>query len=210
MVELNIVGTFNLSRLYAWHMSKNESDTNERGVIINTASIAAFEGQIGQVAYTAATAGIAAMCPTMARDLGSVDIRVVAIAPSLFATGVTSAIPDEMATNLVKDAAFPRRMGRPDEYAKASPADHRQPDAQLAVPAPGRRPEPRPQVGPAVSDEAQVVGTGGPGDHDQPAARQERAGPVTRLEGTLDRTSFGRRRSSSGRVSRGAARRVGP
>jgi NAD(P)-dependent dehydrogenase (short-subunit alcohol dehydrogenase family) len=91
VIELNLIATFNLNRLQAWHMSRNEPDDAERGVIVNTSSIAAFEGQIGQVAYTAAKAGIAGMALTMARDLGSLGIRVT--------------------------AAFPRRMGRPDEYA---------------------------------------------------------------------------------------------
>jgi NAD(P)-dependent dehydrogenase (short-subunit alcohol dehydrogenase family) len=118
VIDLNVVATFNISRLAAWHMSRNVPEDDERGVIINTSSIAAFEGQIGQVAYTAAKAGIAAMSLTMARDLGSLGIRVLAIAPSLFSTGVTAAIPDEMATGLVRDAAFPKRMGRPEEYAK--------------------------------------------------------------------------------------------
>jgi NAD(P)-dependent dehydrogenase (short-subunit alcohol dehydrogenase family) len=118
VINLNLIATFNISRLAAAHMAKNEPEDEERGVIINTASIAAFEGQIGQVAYTAAKAGIAGMCLTMARDLGSVGIRVLAIAPSLFLTGLTAMVPDEMATMLVKDAAFPKRMGRPEEYAK--------------------------------------------------------------------------------------------
>src|SRR5215470_16385603 len=96
-VDLNLVGTFNVSRLSAWHMSTNEPEDEERGVIINTSSIAAFEGQIGQVAYTAAKAGIAGMCLTMARDLGSMGIRVLAIAPSLFLTGLTAMVPDDMA-----------------------------------------------------------------------------------------------------------------
>ncbi|WP_029113528.1 SDR family NAD(P)-dependent oxidoreductase [Mycobacterium sp. URHB0044] len=117
-VDLNLIGTFNISRLAAWQMSKNEPEDEERGVIINTASIAAFEGQIGQVAYTASKAAIAGMCLTMARDLGSMGIRVLAIAPSLFATGLTEGIPDEFAAQLTKDAAFPKRLGRPDEYAK--------------------------------------------------------------------------------------------
>jgi NAD(P)-dependent dehydrogenase (short-subunit alcohol dehydrogenase family) len=118
VVDLNLIGTFNVSRLSAWHMSTNEPEDEERGVIINTSSIAAFEGQIGQVAYTATKAAIAGMCLTMARDLGSLGIRVLAIAPSLFATGLTEGITDEIATTLTKDAAFPRRLGRPDEYAK--------------------------------------------------------------------------------------------
>ncbi|KZS58747.1 3-hydroxy-2-methylbutyryl-CoA dehydrogenase [Mycobacterium kansasii] len=126
VIDLNLIATFNISRLAAAHMAKNDPEdpesTGERGVIINTASIAAFEGQIGQVAYTAAKAAIAGMCLTMARDLGSMGIRVLAIAPSLFLTGLTAMVPDEMAAQLVKDAAFPKRMGRPIEYAKLAAA----------------------------------------------------------------------------------------
>jgi NAD(P)-dependent dehydrogenase (short-subunit alcohol dehydrogenase family) len=122
MIELNLIGTFNLNRLQAFHMSTNEPEDGERGVIIDTASIAAFEGQIGQVAYTAAKAGIAGMTLTMARDLGGLGIRVLAIAPSLFTTGITKGIPDEFAEVLTKDAAFPKRMGRPEEYAKLAVA----------------------------------------------------------------------------------------
>jgi NAD(P)-dependent dehydrogenase (short-subunit alcohol dehydrogenase family) len=118
VVELNLIATFNLNRLQAHHMSTNEPEDGERGVMINTASIAAFEGQIGQVAYTAAKAGIAGMALTMARDLGSLGIRVMAIAPSLFSTGITQGIPDEFAEVLTKDAAFPKRMGRPEEYGR--------------------------------------------------------------------------------------------
>ena len=118
VIDLNLVATFTISRLAAAQMAKNEPEDEERGVIINTASIAAFEGQIGQVAYTAAKAGIAGMCLTMARDLGSMGIRVLAIAPSLFLTGLTSTVPDAMAASLTRDAAFPKRMGRPIEYAK--------------------------------------------------------------------------------------------
>jgi NAD(P)-dependent dehydrogenase (short-subunit alcohol dehydrogenase family) len=118
VVELNLISSFNISRLVAEKMSTNEPEDGERGVIINTASIAAFEGQIGQVAYTAAKAGIAGMTFTMARDLGSLGIRCVTIAPSLFATGLTAGIPQEFEDALTKDAAFPKRMGRPDEYGK--------------------------------------------------------------------------------------------
>lgn len=119
IIDLNLVATFNVSRLLAFRMSTNEpNEDGERGVIINTASIAAFEGQIGQVAYTAAKAGIAGMSLTMARDLGSLGIRVNTIAPSLFATGLTQGIPDQFADVLTKDNAFPKRMGRPDEYAR--------------------------------------------------------------------------------------------
>jgi len=122
VIELNLIGTFNLNRLQADAMSKNEPEDDERGVIIDTASIAAFEGQIGQVAYTAAKAGIAGMSLTMARDLGSLGIRVCSIAPSLFATGITEGIPDEFAAMLTKDAAFPKRMGRPEEYGRLAVA----------------------------------------------------------------------------------------
>lgn len=118
-VDLNLIATFNLNRLAAWAMSKNEpNEDGERGVMINTSSIAAFEGQIGQVAYTASKAAVAGMSLTMARDLGSLGIRVNAIAPSLFETGLIAGAPDEMVENLTKDAAFPRRMGQPDEYAR--------------------------------------------------------------------------------------------
>src|SRR5262245_11203603 len=118
VIDLNLIATFNLNRLQAFHMSHNEPEDGERGVIIDTASIAAFEGQIGQVAYTAAKAAIAGMTLTMARDLGSMGIRVLAIAPSLFSTGLTEGIPDEFADVLTKDAAFPKRMGRPEEYGR--------------------------------------------------------------------------------------------
>jgi NAD(P)-dependent dehydrogenase (short-subunit alcohol dehydrogenase family) len=121
-IELNLIGTFNLNRLQAFHMSTNEPEDGERGVMIDTASIAAFEGQIGQVAYTAAKAGIAGMTLTMARDLGSLGIRIVAIAPSLFNTGLTKGVPEEFADVLTKDAAFPKRMGRPEEFAKLAVA----------------------------------------------------------------------------------------
>ena len=122
VVELNLISTFNVTRLLADHMSRNTPEDEERGVILQTASIAAFEGQIGQVAYSAAKAGIAGMTLTMARDLGSLGIRVNTVAPSLFATGLTAGIPDEFEKALTKDAAFPKRMGRPEEYAKLAVA----------------------------------------------------------------------------------------
>jgi len=118
VVDLNLISAFNISRLVADAMSRNEPEDEERGVIINTASIAAFEGQIGQVAYAAAKSGIAAMTFVMARDLGSLGIRAVTIAPSLFATGLTAGIPSDFEQQLTKDAAFPKRMGRAEEYGK--------------------------------------------------------------------------------------------
>jgi NAD(P)-dependent dehydrogenase (short-subunit alcohol dehydrogenase family) len=90
--------------------------------MINTASIAAFEGQIGQIAYTASKAAVAGMTLTMARDLGSLGIRVNTIAPSLFETGLTARVTEDRAENMTKDAAFPRRMGRPDEYGRLAVA----------------------------------------------------------------------------------------
>ena len=118
IVDLNLIASFNINTLIAEHMTQNEPNAEgERGVMINTASIAAFEGQIGQVAYTAAKGGIAAMTLTMARDLGTHGIRCMTIAPSLFDTGLTAGIPDEGALQLTKDAAFPKRMGQPHEYA---------------------------------------------------------------------------------------------
>jgi NAD(P)-dependent dehydrogenase (short-subunit alcohol dehydrogenase family) len=119
VVELNLIGTFDLLRQAAERMAGNEPNADgERGVVINTASIAAFEGQIGQVAYASAKAGIVGMTFTAARELGGLGIRVVAIAPSLFETGITQGIPADFAAGLTKDAAFPKRMGRPEEYAK--------------------------------------------------------------------------------------------
>lgn len=119
VLDLNIVATFNICRLAAWHMSTNEPEDDERGVLISTASIAAFEGQIGQVAYSAAKAAIAGMMLTMARDLGSLGIRALAIAPSLFLTGIVQQkITPERSEQLTAGNAFPKRMGRPSEYAK--------------------------------------------------------------------------------------------
>lgn len=119
VIEINLVATFNLVRLQAQAMSKNEpNEDGERGVIINTASIAAFEGQIGQVAYTASKAGVAGMTLVVARDLGSLGIRCMTIAPSLFDTGLIAGFPASTKNDLVADAAFPKRMGKPDEYAR--------------------------------------------------------------------------------------------
>jgi NAD(P)-dependent dehydrogenase (short-subunit alcohol dehydrogenase family) len=120
-IDLNLVATFNLNRIQALHMSKNApNEEGERGVIIDTASIAAFEGQIGQVAYSAAKAGIVGMVFTMARDLGNIGVRVNAIAPSLFATGIVAGLDEERAAVLCKDAAFPKRMGKPHEFANVA------------------------------------------------------------------------------------------
>ena len=134
VIDLNLVASFNIARLQAERMARNDPDENgERGVILMTASIAAFEGQIGQVAYSAAKAGIAGMTLTMARDLGGLGIRVVTIAPSLFQTGLTQGIPKPMEDALTKDAAFPKRMGRPEEYAMMARAVFENPMLNGAV-----------------------------------------------------------------------------
>jgi len=118
VIDLNLISSFNISRLIAAKMVTNEPTADgERGCIINTASIAAFEGQIGQVAYAAAKSGIAGMTFVMARDLGSMGIRANAIAPSLFDTGLTAGVPEEFALALTKDAAFPKKMGKPIHFA---------------------------------------------------------------------------------------------
>ena len=128
IIDLNLIASFNVNRVVTSHMAKNEpNEVGERGVMINTASIAAFEGQIGQVAYTAAKAGIAGMTLTMARDLGTIGVRVMTIAPSLFATGLTAGIPSEAELQLTKDAAFPKRMGRPHEFATMAIAIYESP-----------------------------------------------------------------------------------
>ena len=119
VIELNLVGSFDFLRLCAERMAKNVPNADgERGVVISTASIAAFEGQIGQIAYAAAKSGVVGMTFVAARDLGSLGVRAMAIAPSLFETGLTQGIPEEMAAGLTRDAAFPKRMGRPIEYAR--------------------------------------------------------------------------------------------
>jgi NAD(P)-dependent dehydrogenase (short-subunit alcohol dehydrogenase family) len=122
VVELNLCATFNLVRLQADRMTHNAPEEEERGIIINTSSIAAFEGQIGQVAYAAAKSGIIGLTFTAARDLGTMGIRVMAIAPSLFDTGLTKLAPPEIKAALVDGAAFPRRMGHPEEYARLARA----------------------------------------------------------------------------------------
>lgn len=127
IVELNLIGTFDLNRWQAWYMSTQDPDDGERGVIINTSSIAAFEGQIGQVAYSASKAAIAGMALTMARDLGSLGVRVAAIAPSLFATGAIADKSEDWMEPRVRDNAFPKRMGRPSEYAELALAIIRNP-----------------------------------------------------------------------------------
>jgi NAD(P)-dependent dehydrogenase (short-subunit alcohol dehydrogenase family) len=119
VIAVNLVGTFNMLRLAAAAMTKNEPNTDgERGVIISTASVAAFEGQIGQAAYAASKGGVASLTLPAARELARFGIRVVAIAPGVFETAMMSAAPEAVRTSLADQAAFPPRFGKPDEFAQ--------------------------------------------------------------------------------------------
>ena len=117
-MEMNAFGTFNMSRHTAAAMATNDPDDNgERGVIVNTASIAGIEGQTGQIAYGAAKAAILGMTLPMARDLAPIGVRVCAIAPGTMGTPIMLTVNDELRERLEKDIQFPRRMGRPEEFA---------------------------------------------------------------------------------------------
>jgi len=118
-IEVNLVGTFNVLRLAAAVMAENEPDADgNRGVVINTASVAAFEGQIGQVAYSASKGGVAAMTLPAARDLARHGIRVVTIAPGIVDTPMMAGLGDEVRESLAAVVPFPHRLARPDEYAR--------------------------------------------------------------------------------------------
>jgi NAD(P)-dependent dehydrogenase (short-subunit alcohol dehydrogenase family) len=118
VVEVNLVGTFNVIRLAAEAMAKNEpTEGGERGVIVNTASVAAFDGQIGQVAYAASKGGVAAMTLPVARELARYGIRVVAIAPGIFDTPMLAGLPRAARESLGRQMPFPSRLGRPEEFA---------------------------------------------------------------------------------------------
>lgn len=118
-IDINLVGTFNVLRLAAREMAANLPNADgERGVIVNTASIAAFEGQKGQAAYAASKAGIAGLSLPVARDLASVGIRVCAIAPGVFRTPMLEGLGQEVMDSLAKDVVFPRRLGAPEEFAR--------------------------------------------------------------------------------------------
>lgn len=122
VIGVNLIGTFNVLRLAAAAMARTEPDDadgagGERGVIINTASVAAFDGQIGQIAYAASKGGVAAMTLPAARDLAPVGIRVITIAPGIFDTPMLAGLPEKARQALAKDVVFPRRLGHPAEYA---------------------------------------------------------------------------------------------
>jgi NAD(P)-dependent dehydrogenase (short-subunit alcohol dehydrogenase family) len=117
-VEINLVGTFNVLRLAAQEMERNAPDAEgERGVIINTASIAAFDGQVGQAAYSASKAGVAGLTLPAARELARFGIRVMAIAPGIFETPMVAAFTPEVQQTLAAQIPFPPRLGKPDEFA---------------------------------------------------------------------------------------------
>src|SRR4051794_32722131 len=120
VIEVNQIGTFNVMRHAASAISKTEplGDDGERGVLVNTASVAAFDGQIGQISYSASKGAVVGMTLPAARDLAPVGIRVCTIAPGLFDTPLLGQLPPEQRAALAKDVVFPKRLGHPEEYAK--------------------------------------------------------------------------------------------
>jgi len=119
VININLVGTFNMIRVAADAMSKQEPNPEgERGVIINTASVAAYDGQIGQAAYSASKGGVVGMTLPIARDLSRSGIRVVTIAPGIFETAMLMGMPKEVQDSLGQQVPFPSRLGRPAEYAQ--------------------------------------------------------------------------------------------
>ncbi len=118
VVRINLIGTFNVVRLAAEAMSRNEpSQSGERGVLVNTASIAAFDGQIGQAAYAASKGGVGAMTLPLARELARSGIRVTSIAPGIFDTPMLAGLPEDARESLGMQVPFPSRLGKPEEYA---------------------------------------------------------------------------------------------
>jgi NAD(P)-dependent dehydrogenase (short-subunit alcohol dehydrogenase family) len=117
VVEINLIGTFNLIRLATERISAADEIDGERGVIVNTASAAAFDGQIGQAAYSASKGGVVGMTLPIARELAAMKIRVVTIAPGLFETPMLAGLPDEAKASLGAQVPHPARLGRPGEYA---------------------------------------------------------------------------------------------
>jgi NAD(P)-dependent dehydrogenase (short-subunit alcohol dehydrogenase family) len=117
VVRVNLIGTFNVLRLAAAQIAKADLDGEERGVIVNTASIAAFDGQIGQAAYSASKGGIVGMTLPIARDLASKQIRCVAIAPGTFDTPMLAGLPEEARAKLAEGIPHPHRLGKPQEFA---------------------------------------------------------------------------------------------
>lgn len=118
VIEINLIGTFNMMRLFAAALSKAQPlESGERGVIIQTASVAAYEGQIGQAAYASSKGGIVALTMPAARELAQFAIRVVTIAPGIFHTPLLASLPEEAQKSLALAMPFPQRLGRPEEFA---------------------------------------------------------------------------------------------
>lgn len=118
VIEINLIGVFDVTRHAARHMALNEPNADgERGVVVNVASVAAFEGQVGQAAYSASKGGIAAMTLPLARDLASYGIRVMSIAPGIMDTAILDAVSPELKAQLAAVHVFPKRLGSPDEFA---------------------------------------------------------------------------------------------
>lgn len=117
VVTVNLIGTFNMARLAAAAMAGNDPEAGQRGVIVMTASIAAFDGQIGQAGYAASKGGVAAMTLPMARDLARHGIRVMTVAPGIFRTPMMAGLPQEVQDSLGASVPFPSRLGEPSEYA---------------------------------------------------------------------------------------------
>lgn len=118
VIEVNLIGTFNMIRLFADQASKLEPlEGGERGVIVNTASVAAYDGQVGQAAYSASKGGVVGMTLPIARDLSRVGIRVMTIAPGIFKTPMMAGMPQEVQDSLGAAVPFPPRLGEPSEYA---------------------------------------------------------------------------------------------
>ena len=125
VIRVNLIGTFNVCRLAAAAMSRNQPDENgERGVIINTASVAAFDGQVGQASYSASKGGIVGMTLPLARDLARSGIRVMTIAPGLFNTPMLAALPENVRTALGAMVPFPPRLGKPRGIRATGAAHH--------------------------------------------------------------------------------------
>jgi NAD(P)-dependent dehydrogenase (short-subunit alcohol dehydrogenase family) len=117
IIEVNLIGAFNVLSNVAWEMARNEPENGEKGVIINLASAAAFEGQIGQAAYSASKGGMVSMTLPIARDLSRDGIRVMTIAPGIFETPMMGAMSEQARASLGKQVPFPPRLGLPDEFA---------------------------------------------------------------------------------------------
>ncbi len=117
-IEINLIGTFNMVRLATAAMARNEPNVDdERGIVVNTASIAAYDGQVGQVAYAASKGGIVGMTLPLARDLAPMGIRVMTIAPGIFDTPLLAGLPEKVRSSLGEQTPFPSRLGHADEYA---------------------------------------------------------------------------------------------